>query len=287
GSRYSFTGHANDIFCEHDSSITNEMLVRDAAFVVTESDYARQWMEQKYAFARGKIHRVFNGITTADFPRRQRLGAGSRIVSVGRYVEKKGFADLIEACRLLKHRGRPFECVIVGGGPLEAELRVQIEVAQLQDRVSLIGPLPQAEVRQFLARAHVFVLACVPESGGGSDNLPTVIMEAMLSGVPVVSTRLAGVPEMVEEGVEGLLVAPHDPPALAQAIETFLQDPHLAERCGHYGRATATAKFAIENTTRELKHLLVRLARVPVPPDARRADPSLPGSRLLDRLFRR
>ncbi|HYR58921.1 MAG TPA: glycosyltransferase family 4 protein, partial [Chthoniobacteraceae bacterium] len=219
GFSYSFTGHANDIFCDTDFPVTNEALVRGARFVVTETDYARRWMEEKYPFAHGKIFRVFNGIAMDGFPPRQPAGAVPRIVSVGRYVEKKGFGDLIEACRLLRGRGLQFECDIIGEGPLEAALSEQIAAAQLEDRVHLLGPRAQAEVRQRLADSQIFALACVPDREGGSDNLPTVIMEAMASALPVVSTRIAGVPEMITDGAEGYLVQPRDPPEFAAAME--------------------------------------------------------------------
>jgi len=287
GFSYSFTGHANDIFCDTDFPVTNEALVRGARFVVTETDYARRWMEEKYPFARGKIFRVFNGIAMDGFPPRQPAGAVPRIVSVGRYVEKKGFGDLIEACRLLRGRGLQFECDIIGEGPLEAALREQIAAAQLEDRVHLLGPRAQAEVRQRLAAAQLFALACVPDREGGSDNLPTVIMEAMASALPVVSTRIAGVPEMITDGAEGYLVQPRDPPEFAAAMEKFLRDPDLARRCGASGRASAVAKFSIENTTRALKHLLVRLAAVAAPPAARAGDPGILKTSWLARAARR
>lgn len=276
GITYSFTGHANDIFCENDFPVTNEMLVRGAKLIVTETDFARCWMEEKYPLARGRIVRVFNGVATDGFAPRAPVGAVPRIVSVGRSVEKKGFADLIEACRMLRDRGRTFDCAIIGGGPLDTILQTRIERANLSELVHLLGPRPQSEVRELLAASHVFVLACVPESSGGSDNLPTVIMEAMLAGMPVVSTRLAGVPEMITDGESGFLVSPKDPAALAAAIEKLLADPALATRLGSRGRESAVQKFAIENTTSALKHLLVRRCGVTPPPAALDLDPTLP-----------
>ena len=275
GFTYSFTGHANDIFCDHDFPVTNEMLVRGARLVVTETDFARRWMEEKYPFARGRIVRVFNGVATDGFAPRTPAGPVPRLISVGRSVEKKGFADLIEACRLLRERGRTFECAIVGGGPLDTILQTRLERASLGPLVRLLGPKSQAEVRELLASSHVFVLASVPESGGGSDNLPTVIVEAMLAGLPVVSTRLAGIPEMLTDGESGFLVSPKDPPALAAALEKLLADPSLATRLGARGRQSAVEKFAIEKTTGALKHLLVRRCGVPAPPAARALDPAL------------
>jgi glycosyltransferase involved in cell wall biosynthesis len=234
------------------------------------------------------VFRVFNGISLRGFPEREQGFNPRRIVSVGRYVEKKGFTHLIEACRLLRTRGIDFECLIVGGGPLEAELQEQIAKAGLEGIVKLLGPRPQEEVRQLLITAGVFVLACVPEAGGGSDNLPTVIMEAMAAGVPVISTKLAGVPEMIEDSVEGLLVEPADPEALSEAIARVLSNEDLNRRMGEQGHETARSKFGIESTVRSLKHILATHADLRVPEAARVVDPLLPnGPGLLRRLLSR
>ena len=287
GFSYSFTGHANDIFCDTDFPVSNADLVRDARFVVTETDHARRWMEEKHAVARGKVFRVFNGIAMDGFPPRVAAGAVPRILSVGRYVEKKGFGDLIAACGLLRGRGVVFECAIIGGGPLERELQAQIDAAQLGAVVKLLGPLPQTEVRRMLAEAQLFVLACVVETGGGSDNLPTVIMEAMACGTPVISTRVAGVPEMVSDGETGLLTPPNDPAALATAMERFLREPALAEGFAAKARRCAEEKFSIEKTTNELQRLLIARGRVVAPEAARRLDPTLPAADFWSRLARR
>lgn len=284
GVRYSFTGHANDIFCETDFPVSNADLVRDARLVITETDYARRWMEEKYPWAKGKIFRVFNGVATEGFPVKESASGGPRILSVGRYVEKKGFGDLIEACRLLRAKGVGFTCGIVGGGPLETQLQAQIAEAKLESCVQLLGPRSQSEVRRLLAEAQVFVLACVLEKDGGSDNLPTVIMEAMLARTPVISTELAGVPEMITSGEDGLLVPPQSPAVLAEAVGQLLADPVALERLGQQGRRTAEMKFAVEKTTAILKHLLATQARVPVPEAARQVDPSLPRPGLLQQL---
>lgn len=285
GIRYSFTGHANDIFCDTDFPVSNADLVRDARMVITETDYARRWMEEKYPWARGKVFRVFNGVATDGFPAKEPASDVPRILSVGRYVEKKGFGDLIEACRLLRTRGIDFHCGIVGGGPLEAQLQAQIAEAKLEQHVQLLGPRSQGEVRRLLAASQLFVLACVMEKDGGSDNLPTVIMEAMLARTPVISTELAGVPEMITSGQDGLLVPPQSPAALAEAMEKLLANPAAAERMGQEGRLTAEAQFAVDKTTALLKLLLVTREGVPVPDTARKLDPALPKPRLFHQLL--
>ena len=276
GFTYSYTGHANDIFCDTDFPITNADLARRAKFIVTETDFARRWMEQRHPFARGKIHRVFNGIDPAGFLPREPAGTVPRIVSVGRYVEKKGFDVLIAACAQVRAKGVSFTCDIIGGGPLHDTLSAQIEQLALRDCVRLTGPLSQTDIRRQLAASQLFVLACQPERDGGSDNLPTVIAEAMFAGLPVISTDLAGIPEMIADGEDGVLIPIRDPAALASAILSLLSDPVRALQLAAHGRASALAKFSIEHTARELKHLLIRRARIAPPAAARALDPALP-----------
>ena len=151
--------------------------------------------------------------------------------------------------------------------------------------MQLLGPRSQTEVRRLLAASQIFVLACVLEKDGGSDNLPTVIMEAMLARTPVISTELAGVPEMITPGENGLLVPPENPVALAEAMERLLVDPAIAERLGQQGRQTAEAKFAVEKTTAMLKHLLVSRENLPVPAAAREMDSTLPEPGLFRKLL--
>jgi colanic acid/amylovoran biosynthesis glycosyltransferase len=285
GFTYSYTGHANDIFCDTGFPVSNADLARSAKFIVTETDYARRWMEERHPFARGKVVRVFNGIDPAGFfprePAQEGIstdgpGALPRILSIGRYVEKKGFDVLIDACAKLRERDIAFTCEIVGGGPLHEVLATQIARLDLGNCVHLLGPRSQAEVRRLLATTQLFVLACQPDSEGGSDNLPTVIAEAMLAGVPVISTPLAGVPEMIADGQDGVLVPVRDVAKLAATLADLLADPVRALAMAARGRASANARFAIEQTTRELKHLLVRRAHVSVPEPARALDPELP-----------
>jgi len=256
GITYSFTGHANDMFCTTDFPVTLDDLVREAAFVVTVADFSRDWLLRRHPAHAAKIHRVYNGIGSDGFLQARPAVGRPRLVSVGRCIEKKGFADLIDACALLRDRGLDFECAIVGGGPLEEPLRARIAERGLQGIVSLAGPQPQEEVRRLLADATVFVLACATESDGGMDTLPTVIVEAMAAGLPVVSTRLAGVPEMVEHGVTGLLVEEKQPHLLADALETILGNPAKREQWGARGKAAVAERFAAEVTVAELRKLL-------------------------------
>jgi glycosyltransferase involved in cell wall biosynthesis len=180
---------------------------------------------------------------------------------VGRLIEKKGFGDLIKASAVLRAEDVAFHCSIIGEGPLEETLRAQIAAEGLEQSVELTGPQTQAQIAERLAEATVFVLPCMREADGGMDNLPTVIMEAMAAGLPVISTPLGGIPEMIEPGANGELVPEHDPAALTAAIQRVIADPALAARYGTRGREIARDKFSIETSARQLQHLFNTIER--------------------------
>jgi len=253
---FSFTAHANDIFAPRDFEIGLNKLITAARVIVTETDYAARFLRERFPDRSDRVHRVYNALDLAEFSRADFSSAPPLIVAVGRLIAKKGFADLIRACGLLAERGKAFRCEIVGEGPLESELRKQITKLDLQSRVTLSGAKAQREVRQRLAAANVFVLPSVVDPDGGMDNLPTVIMEAMATGLPVVSTAIGGIPEMVIEDETGFLVPPGNAIALADAIEKLISDAVLAQKMGRVGYERAQKLFSIERNVRELCTLI-------------------------------
>jgi colanic acid/amylovoran biosynthesis glycosyltransferase len=259
GITYSFTAHANDIFAPRDFAVSLRTLMEGAAAVVTVSDYAARLLRDCLPQISSKVHRVYNGVELSRFHPTD-FGTGTpAIISIGRLIEKKGFADLINACALLTSRRRGFTCEIIGEGPLEETLRAQIAAAGLEDRVRLAGAQSQAQVALRLAHATIFVLPCTRDADGGMDNLPTVIMEAMAAGLPVISTPLAGVPEMVEPEVNGELVPERDPKAICAAMERLISDPARARGLGDRGRQIAREKFSIETSARQLREIFANL----------------------------
>src|SRR5439155_2675170 len=167
-----------------------------------------------------KIHRVYNGMDLTRFPRPNEEAARPagpsrtgippypvRIISIGRLVAFKGFEHLIDACADLARRGLEFTCEIIGDGPLRDALQKKIDMLNLSARVNLLGSLSQEVVLEKLRSADIFALASVTDRQGASDVFPTVIIEAMAAARPVVSTRLAGIPESVMPGETGLLVS--------------------------------------------------------------------------------
>ena len=255
GIPYSFTAHANDIFAPRDFVVSLAKLIGNAAAVVTVSEYAVRSLQERFPESAAIIHRIYNGVDPLRFVVTDFGSAPPEIISIGRLIEKKGFSDLISACALLRSRGRKFQCFIIGEGPLEESLQAQIAAADLKQCVTLTGPQTQAEITKRLAHATIFALPCTHAAGGGMDNLPTVIMEAMAAGLPVISTPLAGIPEMVEDRANGELVPERDPAALAVAIEKLLDDPEHARRLGDRGRQIACEKFSIETSARQLQEL--------------------------------
>jgi colanic acid/amylovoran biosynthesis glycosyltransferase len=253
---FSFTAHANDIFAPRNFEIGLDNLVDTARVIVTVSDYAKKFLRERFPERADRIRRIYNGLNLAEFERADFSSTPPLILAVGRLIAKKGFADLVRACGLILERGKSFRCEITGEGPLENELRGQIQRLDLQNFVALSGAKPQREVRQRLAAANIFVLPSVVDPEGGMDNLPTVIMEAMATGLPVVSTKIGGIPEMVIENETGFLVQPGDAAGLADAIEKVIDDRLLAQRLGQAGYERAQKLFSIEKNVRELYALL-------------------------------
>ena len=173
-----------------------------------------------------------------------------------RLIPKKGFSDLIRACAFLAEHRKSFRCEIIGEGPGENDLRSEIAQHGLQRYVILAGTKPQSQLSRRLAAANVFVLPSVIDPEGGMDNLPTVIMEAMATGLPVVSTNIGGIPEMVIENETGFLVQPGDAVAMADAINKIIGDSSVARRLGQSGYERARTLFSIDKNVRELCMLI-------------------------------
>jgi colanic acid/amylovoran biosynthesis glycosyltransferase len=266
---YSFTGHANDMFVDPGLPLTLGHLVKDAAVVITVSDYTASWLHQRFPTLIKKIHRVYNGIDLASITPHTTGHTKHNppiIFSVGRLIEKKGFDDLIRACAHLRSAEIPFQCHIAGEGPLATDLRMFIQSFGLQKEVHLLGPLPQKDILAWLGAADVFALPCITERDGGKDNLPTVLMEAMAAALPCVSTTLAGVPEMVVHEQTGLLCEERHPKEFAHLLERILKDQNLAIAYGQAGLKRAQQLFAKETTACHLLSLLIEYGDIQ--PDA-------------------
>jgi glycosyltransferase involved in cell wall biosynthesis len=258
---YSFTAHAKDIF---HSSVNHDELRRNlsgAAAVVTVSDYNLEYLRRTFGPATARVRRIYNGLDFDQLGPPSHQNASSLIVAVGRLIEKKGFSDLVKACRVLADRGRAFECVIIGTGLLRPTLQAQIEAARLSDHVTLVGPRPRDEVLCYMRRAAVFAAPCVVGNDGDRDGLPTVLLEAMAVGAPCIATDVTGIPEAIQDGETGFVVPQGDFVAFAAAMERLLDDSELRAQIASRARCRVERHFDVRRNAAELRDLFVSAHR--------------------------
>jgi glycosyltransferase involved in cell wall biosynthesis len=168
-------------------------------------------------------------------------------------VEKKGFSYLIDACATLKELGATFHCTIIGFGELEMELATQIQMLGLSDWVDLAGPLPQNEVIRRLKNASLLAAPCIIAEDGNRDGLPTILLESMAVGTPCVSTRVTGIPEVIQHGHTGLLAPERDAQVLAEMILRLLKKPELRVRLSKNARAFIEQHFDIRRNSAAIR----------------------------------
>jgi glycosyltransferase involved in cell wall biosynthesis len=255
GLTYTFTCHAKDIFHQSVRAEDLRRKLSDAAAAVTVSDYNVDYMRRMCGPAADRLRRIYNGLDLRDFPYHEPAERPARVLAVGRLVEKKGFADLLEACAILARLGREFDCWIVGSGELEADLKQRIERLALGERVALLGARPRREIVRLVHEAAVLAVPCVVGQDGNRDGLPTVLLEAMALGTPCVSTDVTGIPEVLRDGETGLMVPQHDPAALAAAIERLLSDPALRVALATRARRQVEQYFDIHRNTVTLREM--------------------------------
>ena len=291
GIPFSVTAHGQDFMKDLGSDDLLREICAAAEFVAAETDYSRELLCRRCPDSAAKIHRVYNGIDLERFPMtngepprpprsEQPVAApyqAPRVISVGRLVEFKGFEHLIDACAELARRGFDFACGIIGDGPLRETLRSKIAKLNLSSRISLLGSLSQKAVLEKLRDADIFALASTADAQGATDVFPTVILEAMASARPVVSTRLAGIPELVVDGETGVLVSPGEPTALTEALAQLVCDRELRLRYGRAGLTRIEQHFRVEDTVAPLLKLFKKAAAKSVKSNQRRG--SRPPSR--------
>ena len=258
GTTFSFTAHAMDLF--RDKLLLKEK-VRLASFVISISQYNKHTLLRECPDADAeKIKIVRCGVDLRKFqPRRPSRGKEIRLLSAGRLVEKKGLAYLIHACKVLKARGHKFKCVIIGDGPDRTLLEQLARDLDLEEDVSLVGGIPHGSVRDYYERADIFVLPCVIAEDKDQDGIPVVLIEAMAMELPCVSTRISGIPELIENMVSGLLVESRRVTELAHAIEELIKNEHLRIELGRNGRLKVNQDFSIEDSSEQLAKLFSSL----------------------------
>ena len=255
GITYSFTAHAKDIFLDTVNRDDLRRKLADAAAAVTVSDFNAAYLHETCSPWTTRLRRIYNGLELDRFPFQPGRRNPARIVAVGRLVEKKGFATLIDACAMLAANGSPIDCDIIGTGELEAVLGEQIARLGLQSRVRLAGALPQAAVAESVAAATVLAMPCVVAADGNRDGLPTVLLEAMALGTPCIATDVTGIPEVLAHEETGLMVAQHDAAGLAAAIQRLIANERLRMQLATAARCRIEFDFDSRKTAAELRGL--------------------------------
>ena len=219
--------------------------------VITNAESIRRAYVERYGLPADFVSVVHYGVdppqNTDPWPPADAFAGRHIVFSAGRLSEQKGFDVLIQAAFELRARNRDFVVLIAGDGGLEDRLRAQISALNLEDMVHLVGfvsPLAAA-----IADAAVFALA------SRYEGMPTVLLEAMAVGTPVVATRVSGIPELIPEDRFGLLVPPDDPSALAGAIDRLLNDPALAEDIAAAARDRVMSMFSTDRMVDQIESL--------------------------------
>ncbi len=266
GIPYTFTAHGADIHV--DQHMLPEKLDEAAAVVAISRDNVRFLAEHGGREFVEKIEVVHCGVDVSVFRPREwtpedRAERGTverplRITCIGTLYEVKGQRHLVEACRLLAERGRQVRCHLVGDGEDLAALRQQAVGAGLGEQVVFEGRRTRTEIADLLQRTDVLVTPSVVARDGRREGIPVVLMEGMASGLPVVASRLSGIPELVEDDVCGLLVEPGNADAIATALERLAADPVLRRDLGEAARAKVLAEFDLETNARRLAALILQ-----------------------------
>ena len=256
GIPFSFTAHGSDLHVERKML---DRKVAAAAFAVTVSEYNKAVMVQTCGMdMTDRIHVIHCGVSPDHFTLKSTPDDASsyEILCVASFEEVKGHKHLIQACETLGSRGIDFHCHLVGDGPLRADVEHQIACTNQPHRFHVHGSLPRPEVIDRLQKADVFALASVPTKQGKREGIPVVLMEAMACGLPVVSSDLSGIPELVTNNVCGLLVPPGDSASLADALETLHKTPERRIQMGRSGRQQVEENFNLHTNTKRLMGLI-------------------------------
>jgi glycosyltransferase involved in cell wall biosynthesis len=270
GASFSLATHAKDFVHSPRELLRRKLTEAELVLTCTQNNVA----ELEAVAAPGRmlrLRRVYHG---TDLERLRFEPCGQEdpplILSVGRLVEKKGFDHLIAACAILRSRGRRFRCRIVAGSrDLWEPLSAQIRGLGLTDDVVLEGPLDHEDVVGWYRRATLMAMPCVVASDGDRDGIPNVLVEAAACGLPIVTTAVSGIPELVRDGETGLVVPERDPAALAQAIERLLDSPALRADLSRRARAHVDEFFDLR---RNAKNIAGELARLAAPRSSRTAE---------------
>lgn len=264
GIPFSFTAHAKDLFLTRKSKVAR--LVKRSSFALTctrdGEKYLRSIVSEKY---HRRIYCLYHGLPLDRFSTQtpSRLpGTKPVILSAGRFIDKKGFDILLLALAELKKRGIEFRCILAGDGLLADRIKKNTEALGLAREVEFPGFISEWALMRIYAETDVFALACRESADGNKDGIPNVILEAMAFAIPIVSTRVGGIPEVLKSGKNGHLVEPDKPLDLADALESLLKDNKRRKKMGQTGRKLVAGNFDITKNSEKLFRLFLKRSQL-------------------------
>lgn len=253
GLSFSFTAH-NILFTDR---ILLKEKIRRARFIIAISKFTRRFIIDLLPGMENKVHVVHCGLSPAEFspPVRRPANEIPVVLFVAQLAERKGAPVFVEACRILAERNTQFRSIIIGSGPQEKLVEKLVVQAGLKNVVELTGALFQDQVKEYLDRADIFVSPCIRTARGDMDGIPVALMEAMAKEIASVSTRVSGIPELIENEQSGLLVDEGSPESLADALQRLIDNDGLRTRLGKNARQKVSQDFDIDRSANQIAKL--------------------------------
>ena len=241
---FSFTMRAWDIY-PPDSLIHEK--TKDALFIRSETQYNINYLQNLTACSIDKFELTYNGVPMSSINTRSvSMERPYKLLAVGRLVGKKGYEFLLQACGVLQTKKIDFHLSIVGDGPYLKQLKRLCKSLQLESIVTFHGFQPYEKMPIFFREAEIFIMPCIVHSSGDRDGIPTVLLEALTHHVPVISTPVSGIPELIENGVSGILVPEKDPSAIADAVTLLITEKQKAWDMAEMGNQKVSELFNAE-----------------------------------------
>jgi glycosyltransferase involved in cell wall biosynthesis len=260
GIPFTFTAHARDLFQVPEQALMDR--IQRANAVITCCGANLEYLKQVAPSQQSKFSLIYHGVNLKDFEQSPNSGTSSSpdaplILSVGRLVEKKGFQDLLQALWMVKRSGQRFRCAIYGAGPLHPRLKGWIEDHEMAREVMLMGDITQQELIHVYQNASLFILTPVQTEDGDRDGIPNVLLEAMAVGLPVITTAVSGIPELVINNQNGLLYQPHDIDGISLGIIELLSNADKRRQLGSAASKKVREQFSIDQAAMQLKTLFL------------------------------
>ena len=255
GLPFSFTAHAKDIYTS-DPKLLSEK-INKSEFIITCTEHNKEYLNELENSRNTPIYRIYHGIDTELFNRREATTRPEpqppyRLLTVARMTPKKGIPTVLEAIRILRDEGMPIKHFLIGDGDDRKHVLALIKDLNLENTSQWLGTLPHEKVLECYRQADLFVLGCEIALDGDRDGIPNVILESMAMGVPVVSTHISAIPEVISSHVTGLLVRPHAPEEMARSIKQLLTDINLRKKVIESARTRVLEEFDNRALIRDL-----------------------------------